>query len=192
MRNIENIFFDPDELLHCGDQVILGKTVRIRKPERVSIGDHTIIDDFTYISCGLTVGHYTHIGALAALIGGKAHITIGDFVNIAPGSRLICASHDFSQGGLTGPAIPPEYASPAVEDNIKLDDHVLLGANTTVLPGVHVPEGVATGAATLLTAKTELEPWYLYVGIPARRIRIRERQVILNGAKRLLSERTGD
>lgn len=182
----ENIFFDPADLAALGKAAIVGVTVRIRKPGRVRIGDHSILDDFTYISCGLTVGRYTHIGANGVLIGGDAHITIGDFVNIAPGCRIIAASNDFSAGGLVGPTIPPEYASPSVIDNVTLGDHVLLGTNTVILPGTKVPEGVSTGALTLLTPKTRLEPWTLYAGNPARPIRKRDGSKILEAAQRLL------
>ena len=45
-----NIFFDLKKLKHIGKNVIIGKTVRIRRPELVEIGDNTIIDDFCYIS----------------------------------------------------------------------------------------------------------------------------------------------
>lgn len=34
-----NIFFDLSELKYCGKNVIIGKTVRIRYPHLVSIGD---------------------------------------------------------------------------------------------------------------------------------------------------------
>ncbi|MDO9541393.1 MAG: hypothetical protein Q7J98_03610, partial [Kiritimatiellia bacterium] len=70
----QNIFFDLSSLAELGEHAIIGKTVRIRKPARVRIGACTIIDDFTYISCGLTVGIYTHIGASGILIGGDANI----------------------------------------------------------------------------------------------------------------------
>jgi acetyltransferase-like isoleucine patch superfamily enzyme len=45
----DNIFFNRADLKHCGSNVIIGKTARIRYPELVSIGDNVIIDDFTYI-----------------------------------------------------------------------------------------------------------------------------------------------
>ena len=45
----ENIFFDLSQLKKIGKNVIIGKTVRIRYPELVEIGDNVIIDDFTYI-----------------------------------------------------------------------------------------------------------------------------------------------
>jgi acetyltransferase-like isoleucine patch superfamily enzyme len=185
MTNMENIFFNPRDLKHCGKHVILGKTVRIRKPERVSIGDHTIIDDFTYVSCGLTVGSYTHIGALTAIIGGNAHVTVGSYVNIAPGGRLVAASHDFLLGGLSGPTIPPEIAEPGIEENVVLEDHVLLGANTTILPGVHLPEGFATGASTLVTPNTKLKPWSVYLGSPAQFYKPRNRDKILDSVSML-------
>jgi galactoside O-acetyltransferase len=183
--NASNLFFDLSELKALGPGSIIGHTVRIRKPKLCSIGCHTIIDDFTYVSCGITVGDYTHIGANGVLIGGDAHITIGHFVNIAPGCRLIAASNDFSGGGLVGPAIPPEFAAHSITSKIILEDHVLLGTNTVILPGVHVPEGVSTGAVTLLTAAMKLEPWTLYVGTPARPLRKRDSAQILTTAARL-------
>jgi galactoside O-acetyltransferase len=189
MSSPPNIFFDLRELAALGEGAIIGRTVRIRKPDRCSIGAHSIIDDFSYISCALRVGRYTHIGAQAVVIGGEARVEIGDFVNIAPGCRLVASSHDFTEGGLTGPAIPPEFSAPAVVSHVKIADHALLGAGTIVLPGVEVPEGAATGAYTLLTPKIKLEPWTLYVGVPARPLRARAREAILDAARRLLSAR---
>lgn len=191
MSSSANIFFDLSELASLGEGAIIGKTVRIRKPARCSIGAHSIIDDFTYVSCALRVGRYTHIGAQAVIIGGDATVEIGDFVNIAPGCRLIAASHDFAEGGLTGPAIPPEFATPSVVSRIELADHVLLGSGTIVLPGVSIPEGAATGAYSLLTPKLKLEPWTLYAGIPARPIRPRAREQMLDAARRLLASKAG-
>ena len=183
-----NIFFDLSELAALGRNAIVGKTVRIRKPARVRIGDYSIIDDFTYVSCGLTVGRYTHVGANGVLIGGDAHIRIGDFVNIAPGCRIVAASNDFTGGGLVGPAIPPEFADRSVTADIVIADHVLLGAGAVVLPGCHLPEGFAAGALTLVTPDSELKPWTLYVGIPARPLRARESAPMLEAARRLLEK----
>ena len=78
----DNLFFKFADLNHKGTHVIIGKTVRIRKPAQVSIGDYSIIDDFTYVSCGLKVGRFSHVGANSVIIGGDAHVCIGDFVNI--------------------------------------------------------------------------------------------------------------
>jgi dTDP-4-amino-4,6-dideoxy-D-glucose acyltransferase len=185
MKSPANLFIDLNELAHLDSTAIVGRTVRIRKPARVRIHAGSIIDDFTYISCGLTVGCFTHIGANAAIIGGDAQIDIGNFVNIAPGCRLIAASNDFTGGGLAGPAIPSDYAASSITDNITIADHVLLGTNVAVLPGTKLPEGLAAGACTLLTPDIKLEPWTVYVGIPARPIKARASQKILAAADRV-------
>jgi galactoside O-acetyltransferase len=186
MTNQDNIFFDLATLNGLGTHTIIGKTVRIRKPSRVTLGDYTIIDDFTYVSCGLKVGRYTHIGAGGVLIGGEAQITIGDFVNIAPGCRIIAASNDFSGGGLVGPAIPKEFSDSSIIADITIGDHALLGTGTVILPGCILPEGLSTGAMTLITEECILEPWTLYAGIPARPIKKRESKRILEAAQKLL------
>ena len=70
-KYMENIFFDIKKIRHIGQNVIIGKTVRIRYPELVSIGDDCIIDDFTYISTSLEMNKNVHISSGAKIIGGK-------------------------------------------------------------------------------------------------------------------------
>lgn len=185
MKNPANLFIDLKELAYLDASAIVGKTVRIRKPARVRIGAGSIIDDFTYISCGLHVGCYSHIGANGVLIGGDAQINIGHFVNIAPGCRIIAASNDFSGGGLVGPSIPAAYASESIVTQIDIGDHVLFGTNVVVLPGTVLPEGISAGAFTLLSPDIDYEPWTVYVGNPARPIKSRESKAILEAADRL-------
>ena len=71
----DNIFFKKSDLKHCGKNVIIGKTVRIRHPELVEIGDNCIIDDFTIISGKVELGNYVHIGSSCSLQAGNAGIS---------------------------------------------------------------------------------------------------------------------
>ncbi len=164
---MENIFFDKHDLKYCGNNVIIGKTVRIRRPQDVVIGDNVIIDDFAYIPCALEVGNYTHIGASCSMIGGSGSIKIGSFVNIAPSCQIVTASNDYKGGGLVGPTIPAEFAGEAIVEPVIINDYALLGCNTTVLPGAVIPEGMSTGAFSLVTKK-EYKSWSLYIGIPVK------------------------
>ena len=70
---MDNLFFDIDKLKKKGKNVIIGKTVRIRYPELVEIGDNVIIDDFTYISTQLVLHSYFQ------LLGGNASIQVPGF-----------------------------------------------------------------------------------------------------------------
>ncbi len=164
---MENLFFDKRDLKYCGNNVIIGKTVRIRKPQEVIIGDNVIIDDFAYIPCALEIGNYTHIGASCSMIGGSGKITIGSFVNIAPSCQIVTASNDYKGGGLVGPAIPEEFAGEPIVEPVIIGDFALLACNTTVLPGTVIPEGMSTGAFSLVS-KQKYKPWSLYIGIPVK------------------------
>lgn len=185
---MENIFFDKRDLKYCGNNVIIGKTVRIRRPQDVMIGDNVIIDDFAYIPCALEVGSYTHIGASCSMIGGSGHIKIGSFVNIAPSCQIVTASNDYKGGGLVGPAIPAEFAGEPIIKPVAIGDFALLGCNTTVLPGVIIPEGMSTGAFSLVTEQ-DYDEWSLYMGIPIRFHCKREGDEMKDAARRLIASR---
>ena len=96
---MSNIFFDLKDLKHLGKNVIIGKTVRIRRPELVSIGDNTIIDDFTYISCGMEIGNNCHIASNVSISGGQLgkKLVMGNYSTISNGTSIHCASSDFKK-----------------------------------------------------------------------------------------------
>lgn len=183
---MENLFFEKKDLKYCGENVIIGKTVRIRKPHLVSIGDNVIIDDFTYIPCGLDVGSYTHIGANNSFIGGAGFVKIGSFVNIAPSCQIVVGTNDYRGGGLVGPAIPCDFQGEAIVENIDIGDFALFACQTIILPGCKIPEGMATGALSLVK-KCVYKPWHLYAGIPCKEIGRRDGSEMIRQAKLLLN-----
>lgn len=150
-------------------------------------GRNNRIDAFCYISCRLHLGSYCHISSNCTFLGGNGEVSFGDFVNIAPGCRIISAGHDYKWGGLNGPEIPEEYKGLSTTEDIRLGNHVLIGSNTVVLPGVELPEGVAIGALSLVP-KGIYRPWTLYAGIPVRELGPRDRIHILESSKRLMNE----
>lgn len=181
---MENLFFDKKDLKYCGENVIIGKTVRIRKPQEVIIGDNVIIDDFTYIPCSLEVGSFTHVGANCSFIGGPGKVKIGSFVNIAPSCQIVTGANDYYGGGLVGPAIPEEFSGKAIIEPVVIGDFVLLACNTTVLPGAVLPEGMATGAFSLVKKQLYKE-WSLYTGIPCKYMSDRDGTQMKMSAERL-------
>lgn len=170
----DNIFFDKKKLKHCGKNVIIGKTVRIRKPEEVSIGDGTIIDDFTYISCGMTIGKYCHIASNVSISGGEGHLYIGDYSTISNHSSIHCASSDYRKISLDLPSAPKDERYGGEVGDIKIGDYVVVGAHSTLLPNVKIPNGTSFGAYSLIKDITYKE-YHLYVGIPAKVVCKREK-----------------
>ena len=182
---MENIFLDLNELKYLGKGAIIGKTVRIRKPEETVIGDYTIIDDFTYISCALTTGSYCHIAPNVTISGGSGRVTMGNFAGISCGASIHTMSEDFACASFHMPSIPKELRFGALCGDIVIEDYVLLGARSVVLPGVHLPEGFASAAHTII-AKKKYEPWVLYGGPRARRLVRREHAMAVECGRKLL------
>lgn len=179
----KNIFFDFRKLKHLGKNVIIGKTVRIRYPELVSIGDNCIIDDFTYISTALELKGHIHISAGCKLIGGKkSTVIIDEFSTLSPGVVLVAGSDDYI-GGIATPLVPLNVKGNIQIGQIRLGRHCLIGSNSVVLPNVIFEDGSSVGALSLV--KNKLSPWSLYAGIPAKKIKNRNRTKILEFEKKL-------
>jgi len=174
---MENIFFDLAELRHLGRNVIIGKTVRIRCPGLVSIGDNCIIDDFTYISTQLVLDGSVHISAGCKIIGGRESlVTMRPYSTLAPNVVLSAGSDDYI-GGIATPLVPRHLKGNVEIGTIEIGRHSIVGSNSVVLPNVVFGEGAAVGALSLV--KKNLEPWTLFGGVPARAIKARNREQIL-------------
>ena len=171
-----NIFFDLSRLKHVGENVIIGTTVRIRQPEKVSIGDNTIIDDFTYISCAADIGTNCHIASNVSISGGKGKLTMGNYSTISNGCSVHCASSDYRKCSLDLPSVSIGEQFGGDIGDITIGDYVTIGAHSCVLPHAVMPEGTAFGAYTMIKQSDKLVPFHLYVGHNCRDLGPRENQ----------------
>lgn len=182
----ENIFFDLSKIKKIGKNVIIGKTVRIRYPELVEIGDNVIIDDFTYISTALKIDHHVHISSGSKIIGGRnCTVSFGAFSTLAPNVVLSAGSDDYVSG-LATPLVPSEFKGQVEYGDIIIGRHSIIGAGSVVLPKVQLHEGACLGALSL--AKNDLKAWTLYAGIPAKELKARNEKEILKLEKEFISK----
>jgi acetyltransferase-like isoleucine patch superfamily enzyme len=156
--------------------------------QNIYLGDGCKIDDFVFImgSKPIRIGRRVHITNFCSLVGG-GEIIIEDYCGLSAGVRLISGTDDFLGGGMTGPTIPPEYRK-IDRGYIHLEKFVVLGTNTIVHPNVTVGEGAVTGSGTIVTK--DLDPWGIYIGQPARRVKERPRDKII-ALEQSLIERYG-
>jgi acetyltransferase-like isoleucine patch superfamily enzyme len=179
--------FDYSKLKRCGQDVRIADYVIIKYPELVSIGSHVAIDNYCYISTALEIGNYIHIGPLCSIIGGKESLCfMRDYSGLSAGCRIICSSDDYLGSGLTNPTIPSRYRAKVKISNVVFEKHALLGTNCVVHPGITIGEGAVVGSCSLVTKN--LEPWNVYLGIPAKLIKPRERKRILELEEHLRKE----
>lgn len=171
-------FLSPEELLAYGvadakeRNILIHSTAVIVDFRNITFGSNIRIDPFVVLSCShLTVGDYIHIASGSRVIG-KESIEIGDFANISTGVSIFSSSDDYSGRSMTNPMIPEKYKNVS-NCPILVGRHAIVGAHSVILPGSILNEGAALGAASL--CKGHLEPWSINAGIPAKRLSTRDR-----------------
>jgi len=181
----ENIFFDRESLKKCGENVIIGKTVRIRQPELVEIGDNCIIDDFTLISGRVQLGDYVHIGSSCSLQAGMAGISIESFTGIGAGVRIFAVSSDFIRCSFDSACYPRDLTYGAIKKQVTIGEHSLIGANSVILPGVSLPEGFACAALSKIESNKDYKPWSLLQQYPEFECRRIHKDKLISSTKKL-------
>ena len=177
--------FDLSQLKSIGIDVYISEHVDIRRPHLLSIGNHVAIDTGFYITTGAELGDHIHIGPYVSIIGGETgFLKMGHFTNISAGGKIICGSDSFlGEGLISAPGIPDDFRDQLKIAPIVFENFVNTGASITILPGVTLAEGSVIGACSLVTKDTE--PWTIYVGVPARPIKVRRKDKMIEFAKRL-------
>jgi acetyltransferase-like isoleucine patch superfamily enzyme len=174
---MENIFFNINDLKYCGKNVIIGKTVRIRYPDLVSIGDNCIIDDFTYISTGLELQGYNHISSGCKIIGGSnSKLIMKPFSTFSPNVVIAAGSDDYLSGIAT-PMVDVEFKGRVEYGIVTIGRHSIIGSGSVILPNINIKDGASVGALSLVNK--DLDEWGLYAGVPAKKIKIRDKKLIL-------------
>lgn len=98
------------------------------------------------------------------MLDGRRSLTIGNNVNVSSGAWIWTLHHDLND---------PEFR--AVGDEVKIGDRAWICSRATILPGVTVGEGavVASGAVVV----SDVEPYTVVGGIPAKKIADRNREL---------------
>lgn len=129
-----------------GKDSIIGKGFQVDFPERVYIGQDSLIN----YNCSLYLGGV-----------GEARITIGDRVQIGYETKIICASHEIGSHD--------KRAGERFTKSVTIGDGCWIGANVTILPGVTISDGCVIGAGAVVIR--DCEPNCLYAGIPACKVK---------------------
>jgi maltose O-acetyltransferase len=113
----------------------------------------------------LAVGAHCGFG-LDTTIQAHGGVEIGDDVMLGPGVKVWSVNHVFADPGR--PVIEQGYEHKPVI----IGSNVWIGANSFVMPGAHIGEGVIVSAGSVVGAKF-VEPYSVMAGNPARRIGVR-------------------
>ena len=151
----------------------LGKGSRVKRgvkivgnPKRVSVGDNFKIWNRCFFAVGqgrIEFGNNGHIGVDAYINATQGSITIGNNVAIAPKTQIYSYSDHYFKDEVIG-------SLHKVAD-VVLNDNILIGSGTIILPGVTIGEGAIVAAGAVVTKN--VQPFTIVGGVPARVISIR-------------------
>lgn len=166
------------ELGSCGNNVFIGHNVIFTNPKNVHLGNNVRIDPFTLITTALETGDNIQICSHVVLGGGSQHkITLGDWCFIGYGSKLFCASEDYS--GNEGPVNEFWGGNKIYRGDIVFNNYAGIASDVMVMPGVTLPEGCTVGAKSFVYTKNELTSWSVWIGNPIKLHKERNKERIL-------------
>jgi acetyltransferase-like isoleucine patch superfamily enzyme len=112
----------------------------------------------------LSIGNNTGIGHGCRFVVGKS-ITIGSYCRIARGTTI------FDSGGHPTDAQRRARGEPVDKDDVHpivICDHVWIGMNATVYPGVTIGEGAIISAGSVVMS--DVSPYTVVAGNPAGKV----------------------
>jgi acetyltransferase-like isoleucine patch superfamily enzyme len=184
-----------------GRGVVFGQGVVLRHPQKIRVGDGSIIDDLVVLDAkgthnrGIDIGREVFLGRGTILSCKDGDIELGDHSNLGfhceifSGSKvavgryglfaaqayLVGGGHEFEASGVA------VIEQPRSSSGITLGDNVWLGAGAKVLDGVRVGDDVVVGAGSVVTA--DLPSGVVAAGLPARVLRRRAAPGASDGAR---------
>ncbi len=176
-------YYTEDDLRDVGFKS-LGRNVQIARNttiigvHNIVIGDHVRIDGYSaLVAAGegwLQIGSRVHIGGWCYLSAGDG-IRMEDFSGLSQGVKIYSRTDDYSGRHLTNPTVPEKYTG-ITRGAVVLGRHVIIGSGSVILPKVTIGEGSSVGALSLVTK--DLEPWGVYFGCPAKRLKSRSKRLL--------------
>jgi len=144
---LQNSWFMSCFLKKSGRKFLLNREVIIESPNKIEIGNNLQVNARCWIS-------------------GGGNLKIGDNVLIGPHVVIHTANHNFKNKDI----LIREQGHTLKA--IVIEDDVWIAANSTILPGVTIKKGTVIAAGSVITKDTE--PYGVYAGVPAKKIKERK------------------
>lgn len=160
-----------------GKNILISDKASIYNPSKITIGSNVRIDDYCVLSAGvggIDIGSYIHLAVYSCLIGAE-NISLADFSNISSRVSIYSSNDDYSGIKMTNPMVPSKFTG-VIHEKVYIGKHVIIGSGSVILPGVSLKEGVAIAALSLVNKSCE--PFHIYGGVPAKKIKERHRNLL--------------
>lgn len=177
--------------------LFVGKSVKIKFKGQIVAGKNLIIEEDVYINAlsekgivfgnnvtiakkaiivctgviankgvGIKIGNSSAIGA-QSFISGQGGINIGDNVIMGPGVKIFSENHNFYDLNI------PIRLQGVSRRGVNIGNDCWIGANTIILDGVTIGNGVVIAAGSVVTKS--VEDYSVVAGVPAKLLKNRNK-----------------
>ena len=148
-------------------------TIRTFEGISPTIAASAYVDDTALVIGDVTIGEHSSIWPMTVARGDVNSIKIGAMTNIQDGS-VLHVTHDSKHTPGGYPLTIGNYVTAGHRVTIHactVGDYCLVGMSATIMDGAVVGDYCIVGAGALVPNGKQLEPGYLYVGAPVKRVR---------------------
>lgn len=179
---------------HTGNNITFGRNITIRHPKKISIGNNSVIDDYSILDAkgeegkNICIGDNVILGRNATLSCKGGKISIGNNTNlgintaiysgsaVSIGNNVLFAAscYIFGDGAHRSDRtdIPIIQQGQELSKGITIEDGAWLGAGVKILDGVTIGRDSIIGAGAVVTSS--IPPYSIALGIPARIVKTRK------------------
>lgn len=148
-------------------------TVREFENHSPQIDASAFVDETAVVIGNVRIGADSSVWPLSAIRGDIHSITIGERSNIQDGSVLhVTHDSEYAPGGnplVIGDDVTVGHK--VILHACEIGNRALVGMGATVLDGAVLEDEVMLGAHSLVSPNKVLQSGYLYVGVPAKKVR---------------------
>lgn len=106
---------------------------------------------------------------------GGGHFRSAAYVGVSSNVTFMTSSEDYSGDAMATCMVPSEFRRSESGD-IVLEEHVVCGPNSVILPNVTLGQGAVVGALSLVSHS--VPPFIIVSGNPPRKVGLRKKDVL--------------
>jgi virginiamycin A acetyltransferase len=152
------------------NRALISPSARVQLSSQIAFGKGTVVKGFAVVQSSggrVSLGQGCALSSFSHISTGAGDVVIGNHVRIAPNCTLVGGTKEIRSREVF--IVNQPEASPK---GIIIEDDVLIGANSVILPGSHLHKGAVVGAGSVVQGA--VDEYAIVAGAPARVIGSRE------------------
>lgn len=152
------------------NRALISPSARVQLSSRIAFGKDTVVKAFAVVQSSggrVSLGQGCALSSFDHISTGAGDVIIGNHVRIAPNCTLVGGTKEIRRREVL--IVDQPESSPK---GIIIEDDVLIGANSVILPGSHLHRGAVVGAGSVVQG--QVKEYDIVAGAPARVIGHRE------------------